>query len=135
MPPRELTAWILLGAALALPYVLYARRRRFAFAAGLIVAAVIYVGLALFGSSTGSVVVELGGVLLFAAIAAAGQRWSSLFLAAGWLAHVAWDLLLHELWLYPAVCIGFDVFVAGFIVALTRDAVGSPRRTPPSTTP
>ena len=127
MLPRDLTLAILLGAVLALPYVSYARRSRrppAVFAIGLIVAAAVYVGLALFAANTRALVVETGGLLLFAALAAAGVRWSSHLLAAAWLGHVAWDLLLHPVqssgyapWWYPALCIGFDIFVAGFIAA------------------
>jgi hypothetical protein len=133
MLPRGLVLTIVLGAALALPYVAYARTRRrpaVIFAAGLIVAAAIYVGFALFAADWHSVVVEFWGVLLFATIALVGLRGPSHLLALGWLAHVGWDLLLHPVqlsghapWWYPALCIGFDLFVAGAIAG----AVDGPR--------
>lgn len=125
MLPRGLVLMIVLGAALALPYVAAARRSRrpsVLFAAGLIVAAAIYVVFALLATNWRDVMVESGGLLLFTAIAVAGLRWSPWFLAIGWLGHVGWDLLLHPVqisgyapWWYPALCIGFDLFVAGAI--------------------
>jgi hypothetical protein len=129
MLSRSLVLMIVLGAALAVPYVVYARTRRrpaVTFATGLMIAAAIYVAFALFAADWHSVLVELGGVLLFAAIAFGGLRWRSHLLAIGWLAHVGWDLLLHPVqlggqidghapWWYPALCIGFDLVVAGSI--------------------
>ena len=131
MLSRGLVLMIVLGAALALAYVVYARTRRrpaVVFAAGLIVAAAIYVVFALFAMDWRSVLLELGGLLLFTAIAFGGLRWTSHLLAIGWLAHVAWDLLLHPVqlsgfapWWYPALCIGFDLFVAGSIAGKRFD--------------
>jgi hypothetical protein len=62
-------------------------------------------------------------VALFGILAFLGVRYSAYFLALGWVAHVAWDLLLHPvhvsayapLW-YPVACIGFDLAVAGAVV-------------------
>jgi hypothetical protein len=109
------------GVALAVPYVFYARRVHFA--AGLVVAALIYVGFAIARGTTGSLLVELGGVALFTAIAFLGMRYSRWFLAAGWAAHVGWDLFLHPVdtssyapWWYPALCLGFDLAVAAGIL-------------------
>jgi hypothetical protein len=117
---------ILAGVALALPYLQLARRprrSRIALFAGLPAAAVIYVVFAAVAGSWRDVLLELGGVLLFTAVAAAGLRWSMSLLALGWIGHVAWDLFLHPVdvsayapWWYPVVCIGFDVLVAGFIL-------------------
>jgi len=117
---------ILLGAVLAVPYVLFARGRRAerqVYAWGLLVAALIYVGFALAaGAGAGALVAELVGVALFGAVAWQGLRRSVLWLAAGWAAHVGWDLLLHPLtasgyapaW-YVRACIGFDLAVAAWI--------------------
>ena len=117
---------VLAGVALALPYVLYARRsrnRRRVFGAGLIIAAFIYVVFALVGGTVEGVLIELGGVVLFGIFAFLGVRGSVYFLALGWVAHVGWDLLLHPIqsssyapWWYPVVCIGFDLIVAGAIL-------------------
>ena len=113
---------VLAGAVLAMPYVVYARRSRHPrrlFAIGLPVAAAVYL---IFAGSAGMVrdlLVESIGVVLFAAIAWAGLRFSAWLLALGWVAHVGWDLLLHPIagpsyapWWYPVTCIGFDLVVA-----------------------
>jgi hypothetical protein len=117
---------ILLGAALAVPLVLYARSRRredVIYALGLVVAALVYVGFALAaGAGTAVLIAELVGVALFGAVAWLGVRRTALWLAAGWALHVGWDLLLHPLsgpgyapaW-YVRACIGFDLVVAAWI--------------------
>ena len=109
------------GVALAVPYVRYARRTHFA--AGLVIAALVYVVFAIARGTTGSLLIELGGVVLFTAIAFLGIRHSALWLAAGWAVHVGWDLLLHPVdassyapWWYPPLCLGFDLAVAAGIV-------------------
>ncbi|MCB9745745.1 MAG: hypothetical protein H6741_12855 [Alphaproteobacteria bacterium] len=121
---------LILGAALAALFTWTTRRRlrrhaepermeRVAWALYLVLAALIYVGFALLGgASVGWIAVELGGVLLYGALAAlGGARWP-LFVGLGWLAHVGWDLALHPGghpgyvpgW-YPPLCLGFDVLV------------------------
>lgn len=117
---------VLLGALAAVPLVLYARRRRWEdriFAQGLFIAALIYVGFVLAGGGgLGGLVTELIGVALFGTVAWLGLRRSALWLAAGWAAHVGWDLLLHPLagpgyapaW-YVRACLGFDLVVAAWI--------------------
>jgi hypothetical protein len=117
---------ILLGAALAAPLVFFARARRAErriFALALLAAALIYVGFALAaGAGAGALAMELVGVALFGAVAWLGVRRAALWLAAGWAAHVGWDLLLHPLaaagyapaW-YVRACIGFDLVVAAWI--------------------
>jgi hypothetical protein len=118
---------IVLGALLALPYCAHARsgrRPRLNFAVGLVVASLIYVVFALMADEGQSALIEAGGVAAFAILVAAGLRGSIYWLATGWIAHVAWDLALHPVddtgyapWWYPVLCIGFDLLVAGFIVA------------------
>lgn len=118
------------GALLALPYIAWARTRRdwkTVFAAGLVIAALIYAGFAAAAGEWRAVAVEVGGVLLFGALAAIGARWSPLILAAGWIAHIGWDLLLHPIeasgyapWWYPVLCIGFDGAVGVFIAVKGR---------------
>jgi len=107
------------GGLLALPYILYARRRRRALGYGLIVAAAIYVVFAAVAGDVRAVLVEIVGLGAFAAIAIIGIRRSANILALGWVAHVAWDVLFHSMthsgyapWWYPAACIGFDLVVA-----------------------
>ncbi len=117
---------ILLGVGLALPLVLYARRRRAedkVYAQGLVVAALVYVGFVLAAQAgAGALVTELIGVALFGAVAGLGVRRAALWLAAGWAVHVGWDLLLHPLagsgyapaW-YVRACVGFDLAIAAWI--------------------
>ncbi|MGD8330708.1 MAG: hypothetical protein PVJ49_14850 [Acidobacteriota bacterium] len=132
MASREFLPVILLGALLAVPYCLYARQRRRPaqpFAAGLTVAAVVYVVFALARGAGPALPLELGGVLLFATLSVVGILWSPYLLSAGWLLHVAWDLEFHPIdhpgyapsW-YPVLCVGFDLVVAGCVFAVARIA-------------
>lgn len=127
MLAQSFTLVALLGALLAVPYAIHASRskgsRRW-FGIGLSVAALIYVIMAAVGGASDSLWLELGGLVLFSAAAFVGVLWFPVVLAAGWALHVAWDLLLHPVdapgyapWWYPVLCIGFDFFVAGFLVA------------------
>ncbi len=127
------------GIALALPYVWFATRprvSRFLIGGGLVVAALIYVGFAVFGGADARWLgVEVAGVALYGAFVALGYRLGARWLAAGWGAHVAWDVLLHEQgpgaaytphW-YPEVCLGFDVAVAlAVVVALSASGTRDP---------
>lgn len=66
-------------------------------ARALFVAAAVYVGFALVADApTHWVVVEVGGLVLFAALGLLGLRYSLWVLAGAWLAHVAWDTGLHS---------------------------------------
>lgn len=99
-----------------------------AVAAGLVVAALIYVGFALArGAGARWVAIEAAGVAGFGAVALLGVRAAPLWLAAGWALHVAWDVALHSatgtpfvpFW-YPPACVGFDLVVALWIAARWR---------------
>jgi hypothetical protein len=100
-------------------------------AAGLTVAALIYVGFAL-ASAGRWLAIETAGVAIFGALAWLGVRVSSWWLALGWLGHVAWDVGLHldrpqavaPEW-YPLLCVGFDLIVAGFLVGRAAPARGT----------
>ena len=118
-----------LGAALAGALALANRSMRppdesRLWAAALAVAALIYVGFAAFGGAPAPwLLLELGGVILYAGLALSSLRLSGWLLALGWLAHVAWDTLVHgdapgfvPGW-YPAFCAGFDLIVATVIAA------------------
>ena len=119
--------WIALlaGVALGALYVAWAgrgRRGNRAFAVGLVIAAVVYVGFAIAQGTGEQLLLESIGVVLFSTLAFLGVRRSAHFLALGWLFHVGWDILLHPLasgsyapWWYPVVCITFDVVVAAAI--------------------
>jgi hypothetical protein len=127
------------GVALALPYLLYARRtrdRRRVFGVGLVVAATIYIGFAVSRGDLNALLVESAGVALFGILAFLGVRYSAYFLALGWVAHVAWDLLLHPVngtsyapWWYPVACIGFDLAVAGAIFGASSQGSEPERQT------
>ena len=122
------------GVAAAVPYLLYAirvRNPRRLFAIGLVITAFVYVVFAMFGGTRDALLIELGGAVIFVIVTALGLRYSIYFLAFGWAAHVAWDLLLHPIgvssyapWWYPVACVGFDLVVAGAVVgSRTRDPV------------
>lgn len=121
------------GVVLASALIAFARWRRAEdrmFAVVLAITAAYYVIQAILGGTPEDVLLELLGLALFGAAAVlgfVGRRW---WLAAGWAAHAAWDVALHTggrgayvpEW-YPMLCVGFDLFLAGFIVglALLRD--------------
>ena len=122
---------IALGVVFAAILVLYARWRgprgeRVVFAIGLIITALLYVGFALAGgASIGWLALEILGVLLYSLFVWLGLRASPVWLAVGWAAHVGWDAGLHlgtrapsfVPAFIPVFCIGFDLFVASYIVA------------------
>ena len=120
LPPL---AWVLLGAALAVPFVALGRRlpgrlERAVWAVGLFVAASVYVAFALARSAPAvAIAFEVGGVALFTALAGLGPR-DRRWLGAAWLLHPVWDGLHHPggfahgpEW-YVWACLSFDT-VAG----------------------
>jgi hypothetical protein len=106
-------------AAAALFSRLPAERERRAYAVGLLVAALIYVGFAWLQAPPSWRALEVLGVLIFGWLASRGTHGSAGYLVVGWLAHVAWDVGLHAphkspfvpAW-YPGLCAGFDIVVA-----------------------
>lgn len=118
---------IMIGAVLGALLAIFARSRKAAevrvLTLGLVVTALIYVGLALAGDNRQWLMTELLGVGLFGSLAWLGLRASLWWLALGWVGHVAWDVGLHldraqplvGAW-YPLFCIGFDLVVAGYLV-------------------
>ncbi|NIP83876.1 MAG: hypothetical protein GWM90_33465, partial [Gemmatimonadetes bacterium] len=124
----SLVVWVIGGLVLGALFLRFATaggagRERRVLAVGLVVAAAVYVVFALVAGSGPWLVLELGGVLVFAVPAYAGLRWSPLFLAAGWGGHVLWDALLHiggpiagVEW-YAGLCVGFDPLVAMAVAA------------------
>ena len=122
---------LIAGAMLAFPLVYVARRRSperalRIYAIGLVVAALIYVGFAMVGgASTRWVAFEIAGLIGFGVVAWIGVRRRAALLAAGWGAHVLWDVLLHlgdapgagyTPAAYPWLCLSFDVIVAGAVL-------------------
>jgi hypothetical protein len=122
------------GAVAALSLVYAVRRRpadarRRVYAAGLIVAALVYVGFAAAGHAPAAWLgYELLGVAVFGAVAWAGTR-DARVLAAGWALHTVWDLVPHlgrrpgatytPQW-YPWLCVSFDLLVAGAVLGWPR---------------
>jgi hypothetical protein len=126
---------ILAGAVLGGIFALVGRRSRGTgdislLALGLVVAALIYVGLALAAADSRWLAIEAAGLALFGGLAWLGLRGSLWWLTLGWLAHVGWDVGLHldraqtlvGAW-YPLACVGFDLVVAGFLLARSRTQV------------
>lgn len=127
------TIQILIGILSCLVFILVARlsglkREPLIYAVGLVVAASIYVAFAALGGSTLSwLALESGGLVLFSLVALLGLRISVWFLTLGWAAHSVWDVLLHKVlnvgfvpeW-YPVMCLGFDLFLAGYLVMCIR---------------
>lgn len=141
MSTRLIILHLGIGIVAALVFIMIARLgganwEKKAFAFGLFIAALIYMGFAVFaGASSMWRATELMGLGLFTLVAVLGLRVSAWFLAAGWLAHGLWDALLHLTqhasfvpdW-YPVVCLSFDLIVAAYIAVrfsparLTRKA-------------
>jgi len=93
-------------------------------------AALIYLGFALFnGASNRWLAIELVGLAVYGLIAWNGVVRFSPLVGLGWLLHVLWDHLLHPRgapgyvpeW-YPALCVGFDVYVGIALIYRFRRA-------------
>ncbi len=118
---------VVVGAVLGTLFAWLARwlgGERRVWAIGLVVAAVLYLLFAaVAGAGAEALALELSGVVAFGAVAGLGLAGRPLWLAAGWGAHVVWDVALHGRAggyappLYPELCIGFDLAVAAFIVS------------------
>lgn len=120
--------WFILGLVLAAAFVAYthrlgARAERRVLAAGLVVAALVYVGFGVVGADGMWVALEVVGGLVYTGLAVLGVKRSPGWLAAGWALHVGWDAGLHLLgagaafaptW-YVVACLSFDLVVAGYI--------------------
>ena len=122
--------WMFLGVLLAVPYLLVGRwlrpsASRAWWAGGLVVAALVYIGLALARSAPPLAVgFEVGGVAVYGALAALGLRRDVGWLAAGWLLHPVWDVGFHPGFAlapeaYVWACVGFNLAV-GIELVVTR---------------
>ena len=68
---------------------------------------------------------EILGVLLFGGLGLIGVwRWPGM-IAIGWAGHVTWDVAVpgasttpYAPWWWPTLCVGTDIFLAGYITAL-----------------
>ena len=122
---------LLAGLVLALALVALARRMSptratRVYATGLVIAALIYVGLAVAGGAEArDLGMEAVGVLLYGGAAWFGLRYWPPAIALGWAAHVAWDVLLHldgsgagyTPDFYPWMCVSFDLVLAVALLA------------------
>ena len=123
-----------IGAAFSLALVGLARthptgRERWVYALGLVLAALIYVGFGVVGGAGARwLAFESLGVILYGAAAWGGLRGRHWLLAAGWAAHVAWDVPFHLTgagseytphW-YPWLCVSCDLVMAGAVLASGR---------------
>src|ERR1700741_2620446 len=91
----EIVVGLFLGVGFVLLVRLSASYARL-FAIGLVVTAVIYVGLAIFNGSVKWISIEVAGVAIFAGFALLGLKKSEWFRAAGWALHPLWDAGLHD---------------------------------------
>lgn len=133
---------VVIGAGLGLLLARWLRQRpaageRRGYAFALVVAAAVYLGLALPSLDAAWLLVEAGGVVLFSLLAWLGRTRSAWWLSLGWVAHVAWDLALHgggepafvPAW-YPLLCTGFDPVVAAAIAWRMRRWKAMPAEPP-----
>ena len=134
--PASLIAGVLLGGVFVLLIRRLGAKGEIAFLAlGLVVAAGLYVAFAGARDGMEKMPLEFAGLLLFGATAAAGARFWPPLIGIGWLAHGAWDILLH--WpppryvpqLYPVFCVSFDLVVAVYVMfAHVRGSASAARR-------
>lgn len=118
---------LVLGWSLALLFINVARlnpvMEKNVLAAGLVVAAIVYLVLASFTGSQAWIALESAGLLGYGLAAVLGALVSPWWLAAGWLAHPVWDIYFH--WLgsgalfvpgaYVIICLSFDVMIAIYV--------------------
>ena len=120
--------WLILGLVFGAVLLVYARSygaraEKKILAQALVVAAIIYVLFAIVLGNTTWLLIEIIGVPVYGVFARASIRYSTYWLAIGWLLHPIWDVALHLLgpghmvapeW-YAIACITFDILVSGYI--------------------
>lgn len=93
-------------------------------AIGLLIVALIYLGFAGYQQMDAPhLLLEIIGIIVYGSFAFLSLRYGVLWLATGWILHVAWDALVHPYWAapcapswYPGACLGFDLVVAAFLI-------------------
>lgn len=120
--------WLFSGLVLGWIFLAFARSRgrneRYVYAFGLVVAALIYLVFALFGSNPVWWIIEVTGIVLYGVFAWLGLRYSVIWLSAGWFFHLFWDAGLHLAGSgsdfvpasYAMLCISFDLLVSVTII-------------------
>ena len=117
--------WLVVGVLAGAWYVAFASkghagRERRAYSNGLLIAAIIYLFFALFPFDVTWLGIEALGVVAYGILVWLGRRYSFYFVAAGWLLHPIWDVVLHLRgpgrhvvpdW-YAIACVSFDVLLA-----------------------
>ena len=78
------------------------------------------------GQSLNTLVPQIVAALVFACLALLGLRRSIAFIGIGWGLHIFWDYSAHMFgeiaapwWTAPA-CLGFDPFVAAYLIARSK---------------
>jgi hypothetical protein len=123
-----ITACLILGLGAGGCFIRYAHLRprdtKRILAAGLIVAALIYIVFALRAANISLwLMIEFAGVALYGALGFLGMKGSAWWLVAGWALHPVWDVAIHYLgpgasfapdW-YAIACVSFDLLVAAYV--------------------
>ncbi len=125
--------WLMLGLVAGWAFLYYARSKNATgekriLAAGLVLAAAVYVAFAVIYGSARWIAIEFAGVALYGIFAWFSYKYSVRWLAIGWVGHAAWDALLHLVgpgnvvapeW-YVLACISFDILVGGYVLAAKK---------------
>lgn len=124
----QITGVVLAGFVLLLLHYKIHRFVRETLAGLLVAAALIYIGFALGANATsGQVLVEVAGLVMFGSFAWLGMTRSQWWLALGWLLHPLWDVGLHLFgpakhlapdW-YAHACLTFDLVIGGYVAYMT----------------
>ena len=134
--------WIALGALLAAGAI-YSNGRMFRGqprkilrlnGMALVGAALIYVAFVLVDGSYAYLPLELAGLAIYSAMALGGQRWPAM-LGWGWIAHSLWDVAFdggrhygYTPEIYPALCLGFDLWLGTALLLAFRKYKADPAR-------
>ncbi|PCJ51470.1 MAG: hypothetical protein COA73_17325 [Candidatus Hydrogenedentota bacterium] len=122
------TLQILFGIVLAAICIIPGRKffpqfERPLWAAGLFVAALIYVAFLLLGASGHWLWIEPAGAVVYGGVALLGARRFPMLVGIGWLLHGFWDVGLHlgdrahfvPYW-YPGACLGYDLTAGVYLI-------------------
>ena len=126
-PSVTVSLQIIAGVLLAFGLLFYIKRfnerTRLTIAAlALLIAALVYVLLALVSRNELFITIEIVGLMLFLLLIWLGYQYSFWFITLGWLLHVLWDVSLHPAHTVPYVpqwyawlCVGFDIVMALYV--------------------